>query len=154
MKDPAYHGPPMNKVLIVSLNEDMASHLGRDFSNRLLTRINQSLSQRGVSTEIAHQDKEALDPMAPVKSAAARFHPQQLFYVAVTRVLSSNEEHPATISGLPQFASEVSIAIAFSLTDVQSRKTIWRGELQFSAVPAPEDVADQLIKQLETEQLL
>lgn len=92
--------------------------------------------------------------MASVKAAAARFHPQQLLYVAVTRVLSRNEGHAATIEGLPQFASEVSIAIAFSMVDMQSWKTVWRGELQFSTVPGPEDVADQLVKQLETEQLL
>lgn len=106
VKDSAYHGT-MSRVLIVSLNEDLASHLGRDFSNRLLTRITQLLSKKGVSVEIAHQNKNDLDPMAPVKAAAARFHPHQLLYVAVTRVLSNNDERPATFNSLPQFSSEM-----------------------------------------------
>jgi hypothetical protein len=151
-KDPSYHDK-LGKVLIVSLNEDMASRLGRDFSNRLLTRLTGSLAQKDVASEIVHVNKEDLDQTAPVKSAAARFHPSQLLYIAVTRVLSRNEARPATVYGLPQFASEVSIVIAFSVVDMQSGKTVWRGEVQFYTIPYPEDVADQLVKQLETEKL-
>jgi hypothetical protein len=151
-KDPSYHGK-LGKVLMVSVNEDLASHLGRDFSNRLLARLTGSLAQKDVSSEIVHVNKEDLDPTAPVKAAADRFHPGQLFYIAVTRVISRNEIQRPTVNDLPQFRSEVSITIAFSMVDMQSGKTVWRGDVQFYTPPYPEDVADQLIKQLETEQL-
>jgi hypothetical protein len=150
-KDPAYHGK-LEKVLIVPLNEDLASHLGRDFSNRLLTRLTGSLAQKDVASEVVHVNKEDLDPAAPVKSAAARFHPGQVLYIAVTRVISNNDIQRPTVNDLPQFTSKISITIAFSIVDMRSGKTVWRGELQFSTIPYPESVADQLVKQLETEQ--
>lgn len=151
-KDPAYHGK-LEKILIVPLNEDMALRLGRDFSNRLLTRLTVSLAQKDVASEIVHVNKEDLDQTAPVKSAAARFHPGQLLYIAVTRVISRNGIQRPTVNDLPQFTSELSITIAFSMVDMQSGKTVWRGEVQFYTIPYPEDVADQLVKQLETEKL-
>lgn len=153
MEEPAYHGT-MSRVLVVSFNEDLASHLGHDFSNRMLNRITHLLAQNGVAVEVAHQNKNNLDPMAPVKAAAARFHPQQLLYVAVTRVFSNNNLSPASFNSLPQFSSEVSIDFGFSIIDMQTGKTVWRGDLQFSTVPTPGDVADQLVKQLEAERLL
>lgn len=152
-KDPSYQGK-LERVLIVPRNEDMASRLGRDFPNRLLTRLASSLAQKDVASEVVRLNKEDLDPDAPVKAAAAQFKAGQLLYISLTRVLSRNEAHPATLYGLPQFASEVSIVFAFSVVDVPSGKTVWRGALQFDTVPYPEDVADQLLKQLETEQLL
>ena len=151
-KDPSYQGK-LERILIVPRNEDMVSHLGRDFPNRLLTRLTSSLAQKDVASEVVRLNKDELDPDAPVKSAAAQFHASQLLYVSLPRVLSRNEAHPATLYGLPQFASQVSIVFAFSIVDVPSQKTVWRGALQFDTVPNSEDVADQLLKQLETEQL-
>ena len=151
-KDPSYKGK-LERVLIVPRNEDMASNLGRDFPNRLLTRLTSSLAQKDVASEVVHLNKDDVDPDAPVKSAAAKFRAGQLLYVSLSRVLSRNEAHPATLYGLPQFASQVSIVFAFSVVDVPSEKTIWRGALQFDTIPNPDDVADQLLKQLETEQL-
>ena len=149
-KDPSYDGK-LKRVLIVSLNEDLASHLGRDFSNRLLTRFTMLLTQKGVSSEIVHLNQKDLDRTASVRSAVARFKPDQLFYVAVTRVLSRNGVQRRRSNDLPQFTSEMSISFEFNLTETQSGKTVWRGELHFYTVPYPEDVADQLVKQLGTE---
>lgn len=151
-KDPAYHGK-LERILIVSLNEDLASHLGRNFSNRLLTRFTGLLTQKGVPSEIVHPSNEDLDRTALVRSAAGRFHPAQLFYIAVTHISSRSEVQSRTGGGLPHFISEMSISIEFNLTDMQSEKNVWRGELRFWTAPYPEDVADQLVKQLETEQL-
>lgn len=152
-KDPSYKGK-LERILIVPRNEEMASSLGRDFPSRLLTRLTCSLAQKDVASEVVHLNKEDVDPDAPVKTAAAQFKAGQLLYVSLIRVASRNEAHPATLYGLPQFASEVSIVFAFGVVDAQSGKTVWRGELQFATVPNPEDVADQLLKELETEQLL
>ena len=106
-----------------------------------------------MASEIVHVNKEDLDQTAPVKSAASRFHPGQLLYIAVTRVISRNGIQRPTVNDLPQFTSELSITIVFSMVNMQSGKTVWRGEVQFYTIPYPEDVADQLVKQLETEQL-
>jgi hypothetical protein len=151
-KDPSYQGK-LERILIVPRNEDMASRLGRDFPNRLLTRLTSSLAQKDVATEVVHLNKEDVDPDAPIKSKAAQFKANQLLYVSLIRVASRNEARPATLSSLPQFASAVSIVFAFGVVDVQSEKTVWRGNLQFDIIPNPEDVADQLLKQLEAEQL-
>ena len=151
-KDPSYQSK-LERVVIVPRNEDMASRLGRDFPDRLLTRLASSLAQKDVASEVVHLNKEDVDPDAPVKSKAAQFKAGQLLYVSLIRVASRNEAHPATLYGLPQFASAVSIVFAFGVVDVPSGKTVWRGELRFDTVPNPEDVADQLLKQLETDQL-
>jgi hypothetical protein len=151
-RDPAYRGK-LERILIVPRNEDMASSLGRNFPSRLLTRLTSSLAQKDVASEVVHLNKEDVDPDAPVKAEAAQFKAGQLLYVSLIRVASRNEAHPATLSGLPQFASAVSIVFAFGVVDVQSGKTVWRGNLQFDTIPNPEDVADQLLKQLEAQQL-
>jgi hypothetical protein len=152
-RDPAYHST-LERVLIVSLNEDLAGRLGHDFSNRLLARATGSFSAKGISTEVVHQNKNDLDPLAAVKPAVERFNPGQLLYIAITRVASHNEMRAATAGTLPQYNSVVSIAFSFNLADTRSGKIIWRGTEQFDSIPSAEDVADQLIKQLETEHLL
>lgn len=152
-RDPSYN-KTLGRILIVSLNEDLAARLGRDFSNNLLSQLTQLLSAKGVSVEVVHQNKDDLDPTAQVKSAAERFRPEALLYVAVSRVITHNNMQSATLAGLPQFSAGVSIAITFNMVDMQTGKVIWRGTDQFNSVPSPEDVADQLVKQLEVEKIL
>jgi len=152
-RDPTYQSK-LERILIIPQNEDMAARLGRNFPNRLLTRLASSLAQKDVASQVVHLNKEDVDVDAPVKSAVVQFKASQLLYVSLIRVASRNEARPGGLYSLPQFATEVSIVFAFGVVDVPSGKTVWRGNLQFDTVPNPEDVTDQLLKQLETERLL
>lgn len=152
-RDPSYQNK-LDRTLIVSVNDDLAARLGRDFYDRLYARLTQTLATKGVLTQVVHQNKEAVDPAQPIRSAFDTFHPNQVIAVAVTSVNSRNEVRPANWESLPQFSSEVSIAFSFVVSDAKSGKVVWRGTDQFHLLPAPEDVADQLIGQLQTESFL
>ncbi len=151
-KDPAYEGK-LEKVLIVSENEELAGRLGPDFSRRLLERFAAALAQKGVTSEIVHTNNEDLDPSAPVKAAADRFLPRQIFYIGVIQVQTQSQS--SAIQG-PLFAPDKSVAMSIGcrIADRQSGKTVWAGKLQANPPQPPEKIADHLVNQLEAERLL
>jgi hypothetical protein len=145
--DPAYHGK-LERVLVFYFNVDTTTTLGRDFSDRFVTRLAALLLQRNVPSEVVRLERSALDRDAPVKAAAARFRPRQYFTFGVTRVNASAGVHRALSADLPQFQSDMSASLEFSLMDAQNGRTVWRATGFYYAPPHAEDVADQVMGQL------
>ena len=156
-KDPAYRGK-LTKVLVVSQNADLALKLEKGFISRMLTRLTAALALKNVPVEVVQMNQSDLDPNSAVRTAAERFRPEELLYIALTRVNTQtvtrgNPGLPSTSAYIPQGPMVMvdSITISYSLQDRQSGKMVWRGEALFDPPPHPEDIADRLLKQLEAE---
>src|SRR5690349_6496872 len=83
-RDPSYSGK-LERVLVVYHNVNTESTLGRNFSDRLASRITTVLSQKSVPAEAVRLEKEVLDRTAPLRAAGMRFRPKQLLFLEITR---------------------------------------------------------------------
>ncbi len=145
--DPAYHSK-LERVLVYYFNVDTTTTLGRDFSDRFASRLSTLLAQKNVPSEVVRLERSALDRNAPIQAAAARFRPGQYFTFGITRVASVSGAHRAVPGDLPQFQSDMSATLEFSLMDARNGRTVWRASSFYYAPPRAEDVADQVIDQL------
>ena len=151
LKEPGYAGK-LERVLLVYRNVNTESTLGRQFSDRLAKRMAMLLEQKSVPSESVRLEREVLDRTAPIKAAAIRFRPKQLLYFGVTRA-DSVAGMRRVGADLPQFRSELSVTLEFSVVDAQSGRTVWRTEAYFYSPPEPEAVADQLFDEFRASQI-
>jgi hypothetical protein len=75
-RDATYKGKLERTLIIYHNEQESIPQLGRRFADALLARLSELLNQNGVVTEIVRPQEGELDENAPVRSAAARFHPR------------------------------------------------------------------------------
>jgi hypothetical protein len=151
-KDPGYKGKLERALVVYYHEEESIPQLGRRFADDFLKRLSELLSQKGVVTEIVRPRKEELDQNTRIRSAADRFHPNQVLEFGLTKSIS--REHWSAAVNLPQMTHESSMTFGFSLFDVSRAQIVWRGEVRYYVVPEAKAVADQFMGQLVKEDFL
>lgn len=152
-RDDSYGGK-LERALIVYYDENTRSTLGQDFSSRLVSQLADLLGKQNVTCESVLLKRSALDRTGPIKVAAERFQPNQLFFFSVTRASSNSSIQWMDANDIPRYSHSMEVGLEFSVLDLKGDKTIWRTAVDYSSPPNPKEVAQQVVEQLRAARLL
>lgn len=160
-RDPSYT-QKIDRVLVVSLNEDYAdTHLRPRFSRLVTGKLFLLLNKYKVQMHVASPDPKEADPDAEVRERIASYHPNQILYLGPTTIREGAPLSPYNslrYSHSYQFRLAPidlgNVVFAVKLIDVASNRTIWQDTMPFRFELDPDQVAVDLVYRLKRENLL